>query len=134
MKKIFLSYRFTGENLDELNLILTSMQKSLTRAGHSMFCSLGEEGFFKAQKFSTEEIYDYCLKKQEESDTILVFIKSEEQSIGIKKESDKARELEQGYILVIKSGLDFSEYRKLADEIIEYNSYEELYEKLKDLK
>lgn len=131
--KVFLSYRFTGEDLNELGKILAGIKSVLTEHDHQVFCSFDEEENFKEQGLTSEQIYDYCLRVQEDSTVFLAFVKSEHHSSGMQKESRKAQELGQKYILLIRRGLDFPEYRKMANMIIEYSSYEELYDHLKYL-
>lgn len=130
MSNIFLSYRFTGENLANLSKLLGGITKELRGKGHDVFCSLEEETYFSSQNMTSDEIYSYCLKRQEESDIFLPLIKSQDKSTGMELELEKARELGQHCALLIKEGLGFQNFRDYAKEIIEYNSIPSLYHQI----
>ncbi len=102
-----LSYRFTGEVLEELSPILNTIQKKLESIGFSqVFCSLILEDFFNENNYSPEERYQYCLKEQEWKDFLVAFIRSEAQSSGMKQELDKALKNKQQILLLIKQGIE----------------------------
>lgn len=130
---IFLSYRFTGEDPRELGEILKKIVKVLENSGHKVFCSFTLESFFQEQKWSADDIYNYCLKRQEECNTFLAFIKSPDKSVGMEKEFQKALDLDQKRILVIREQLDFFHFREKSHHILEYCTLENLCEKLKEI-
>ena len=125
--KIFISYRFTGENLSELKSILGKINEILKSKGHDIFCSLNEEEYFKSRKLTVDEIYEYCNQKLEEYDTILFFIKSEEKSKGMEMELEKAIKHNKRIIVAIKKNIYFSRFCENAHEIIKYTDLENLY-------
>lgn len=51
---------------------------------------------------------------------------SEQESKGMKKELKLAKDLNKRNILVIKEGLNFENFRKDSDNVIEYNNFESL--------
>jgi hypothetical protein len=126
MSKIFISYRYTGEDPKKLNLILNKLEKVLNKNGHEVFHSMKLEKYFIENNFSNKEIYKKCLEIQEESDICLALVKSPENSRGMEKEFIKSIEIEQRYILAIKKYLDFPEYRASAEKVIEYNNFKDL--------
>jgi len=130
MSKIFLSYRFTGEDPKQLDEVLGTIRKKLIASGHDIFCSFFMEDYFRKKAMTSDEIYDYCLERQAESDTFLVFVKSEHKSTGMQKESEKAVQLGQKYVLLIRNDLDFFYLRSLAHTTIEYKDMPDLYQRL----
>jgi hypothetical protein len=134
MAKIYLSYRYGGEDLSELEVVLNKIKNTLELNGHDVFCSIYLESLFNAKDYSKNQIYDMCLKEQEKRKVFVALVKSNEKSIGMMKEFRNAIKLKQKYILVIKKGLKFVEFRKHADIIIEYESYDHLCDTLKKLK
>lgn len=134
MDKIFLSYRFTGENPVELEEILTNIQRSLQFAGHAVFCTFWLGEFFKAKRFTTEQIYKYGLQKVDECDLFFAFVKSADASKGMQMESQRAVERNKQYVLAIKKDLQFHEFRSAAHKIIEYLQLTDLYAALRELK
>lgn len=134
MAEIFLSYRFTGENPKTLEFLLGNIKKSLEQANHSVSCSFHWEQFFRDEGMSNEEIYAYCLEKQKQAEIFMPFLKSNDESYGMKIESDKAIELNQRYVTLNKIDLDLPQFYKPSNQIITYDSYPELFEKLKTFK
>ncbi len=126
MEKIFISYRYTGEEPKKLNILLNKLEKVLSKKGYEVFHSMKLEKYFIENNFSNEEIYRKCLEIQEGSDICLGLIKSGDESNGMKMEFEKAIEINQKYILAIKKELDFPEYRAEAEKIIEFNNLNHL--------
>lgn len=134
MSNIFISYRFTGENLVQLEYILGGMRKSLQIAGHSVICSFYNEDFFKKNCFTASQIYDYMLERQKESDVFIALVKTLDRSNGMLMESEMAIKLNQRYVLAIKDGLYIKEFNEAADEIINYRDFEGLFKTLANFK
>jgi len=126
MAKIFLSYKFTGEDPKELEKVLGKLKACLEAKGHTLFCSFLFEQFFRDKGYTVDEIYDYCLNQLTSCDVFIAFVKSKEPSKGMELESEKAAVLKKPYILAIKKGLEFSEFRKVADTIIEFDTIDGL--------
>ncbi len=131
MNSIFLSYRFTGEDPQELEDVLGKMTAILEGSGNHVTCSFFYEEVFQKQRMTTEQIYNFMLLRQEECDTFLAFVKSEERSEGMARESRKAVELGQRYVLAMKSGLHIPEYCAGAREIITFSDYPGLFDRLR---
>lgn len=80
--KLFLGYKFTGEDPEELKVTLKAICSSLENAGHSFYCSLWEEEFYKKNNYTADQIYEHSLKKMRECDSFLAFVKSNDRSKG----------------------------------------------------
>lgn len=130
MQKIMLSYRFTGEDPQHLDEVLGNVGLRLRAAGHDIFCSFFLEDYFRREGMSTDEIYAHCLKEQESCDGFMALIKSEHPSGGMKMELEKAIELGQRNVLLIRSDLEFPQFRSAAHQVVEYETLPQLYEKL----
>ena len=128
--KIFLSHRFTGEDLNKLTKILSGISKCLESKNLDVFCSTFKIEFFEEQKFSTEEIYGYCNERLVEHDIILFFIKSHHPSHGMQLELDVAIRHNKKIILLIDGALKFNKFRKNAHEIIEFNKTDSINSKI----
>ncbi len=133
MGRIFLAYRFTGEDPAELDTILTGVRDSLEFAGHKVYCTFWESDFFREQNFTTDQIYMHGLLKVDDNDTFLALIRSPERSKGMVMESARAISKNKRYVLAIKRGLEFPEFRKVADVVVEYDGLDELYRQLRML-
>ncbi len=128
MKSIFLSYRFTGESAEELKEGPERIADSLKEDGRDVFFSLWYSGYFEAKGWDAEQMYSYCLNRQEQYDICLLFVKSDDLSKGMDKEVEKAQSINQRIILAIKKGLDFKKYWDVADMIVTYTTFDELCE------
>jgi hypothetical protein len=131
MARIFLAHRSRGEDPTELDYLLENISVSLECAGHYMICSLFYKDVFRKHEFSSEARTMFMLQRQQEADTFLAFVKSHDRSEGMLRESERAVDLGQRYVLAIKSGLHLPEYSKVAQEVITYDTYPELFERLK---
>ena len=89
------------------------------------------EKYFNEEKMDSDQIYDYCLKEQENCDCFIALIKSNDKSKGMELELDNAIKLGQKIILLIHEDLEFPKFGNISNEIIEYKSFPQLYEKLK---
>ena len=126
MAKIFIAYRFTGEDPKELGSFLGYICDSLKSRGHDVFCSFWLKDFFRERCYTTEQIYEYCLNEMDSRDTFLAVVKSEHKSDGMRRELEKAKSAGKRYILAIKEGLDFQNFRETAHKIIEYTDIHHL--------
>lgn len=135
MAKVFLSYPFTGEDFNELGEVLTPIVSIVKEKGHAIFCSYFEEDNFKERGLSPEQIYAECVRIQRGYDTFMALIKSERPSSGMKAELEKAIDLKQKNVLLIRRDLThlFPEFVKTADLIISYSTYLELNSRLRTL-
>lgn len=132
--KIFLSYRFTGEDTKKLKSILKNICSSLEEAGHTYYCSFWHEDYFQENKFSNKQILDHALNELDDSDIYLAFINSHEKSEGILIEAGYALAKKKKFYSAIKKGVKTTFIKELVDKNIEFDSLDELYEKLKQLK
>lgn len=131
--KIFISYRYTGEDPEILKEIVQDLGKSLEKAGHSHFCSFWKNGFFNENKFTHKQILNYALDELEKADVYLAFVKSEDKSEGMLIEAGYAIAKNKKFWLAIKKGAHTVFLREMADKIIEFETMEELYSKLSKL-
>lgn len=131
--KIFVSYRFTGEDPKELESIMKTICSSIEKLGHSHFCSFWKSDFYSKSKFTNKQILDLALKELDNSDCILAFVKSQEKSEGMLLEIGYALAKNKKFILAIKKGIKTTFLREAADRIIEYSDIDDLTKQLKRL-
>lgn len=132
--KIFISYRFTGEKTEELKSVIGNICSALEKAGHNHFCSFWKGDFFNENRFTHKQILEHALNELENSDCLLAFVKSEEKSEGMLIEIGYAIAKKKKFYLAIKKGIKTTFIREIANKIIEFETLEELYSKLKKLK
>ena len=126
-KKVFISYRFVGEDIKVLEIIMSRILKILEIKGYNTFCSLYKENYLKKNYKSKAERYDYYKQNIKDSDIILFFIKSKDKSGGMEFELEQAINYEKKRILAIQEDLKFPNFRDKANDIMEYKNLEQFY-------
>ncbi len=125
--KIFISYRFTGEDMKALEVVLGNITKTLKSRRYDFFCSFYKEDYFKKQKFSRDQRYEYYIQNLKDCEIILFFIKSNDYSEGMETELDQAIKHDKKIVVAIQKNLGFTNFRKNAHDIIEYRNLEHFY-------
>lgn len=128
--KIFISYRYTGEDLSILKGFLDRITSSFESKGHSVFCSFGHNDFFQKENYSYKQILDYALKELDESDYVFAFIKSQEKSEGMLLELGYAYAKGKKIILAKKDDVHTTFVQELSGKTIAFSDIEDLYKKL----
>jgi len=131
--KVFISYRFTGEDPKELDNTLGKIRGVLIESGHQVFCSFWSGEFFKNNNFTNKQILEYALEELKKSDAVLVFVKSPEKSEGMLIEAGYALASQKKIILAIKNDVKTTFLHQIANEVIEFESVDDLFTKLKEL-
>lgn len=132
--KVFISYRYTGEDLTVLEGIMDTISKSLEKAGHSSFSTFNKNKFFEVNKFTAKQVLGYAFNELDRSDVVLVFVKSQEKSEGMLLEVGYALAKGKKIILAIKKDVFTYFLPEIAERVIEYGELDELYQKLENLK
>lgn len=128
--KIFISYRYTGEDLSVLRGILVKITSLFENKGHSVFCSFGHNDFFQKENYSYKQILDYALKELDESDYVFAFVKSQEKSEGMLLELGYAYAKGKKIILAKKEDVHTTFVQEMAKKTISFVDLEDLYKKL----
>lgn len=131
--KVFVAYKYTGEDFGQLQRIIPDICKAIDSSGNGSFCSFFNDDFYKENKYTAGQILKYVFTEIEKADCILAFILSPEKSEGMLLEIGYALALGKKFILAIKKDLKTTFLHEMADQIIEFETIEELNEKLKKL-
>lgn len=131
--KVFVAYKYTGEDFKELQKTIPNICKTIDSAGNGTLCSFFNEDFYKEKKYSTGQILKHVFKEIEKADCLLAFIQSPEKSEGMLLEIGYALALDKKFILAIKKGLETTFLHEMADQVIEFENIEELHTKLKKI-
>ena len=103
--KIFISYKFTGENLSELGEFMNKVCQSLKKNKHEPLTTFWDKDIFEKNKSSLNEIMQTALNYLDKSDLHLIIIKSNEKSEGTLIEYGYSLDKNKRRILVIKKGI-----------------------------
>ncbi|MBU3897294.1 MAG: hypothetical protein KJ697_05205 [Nanoarchaeota archaeon] len=131
--KIFLIYRFTGEEIVKLEKICNKIIASLEKAKHICFCSLSKEKYYKKNKFTRKQSYLDTMKEIDNYEAVLVFIKSNKKNEEILVEVGYAVAKGKKIFLAIKNGVRSELIEQISDKIIKFDTVEDLCKKLSKL-
>lgn len=129
-KTIFLSYRFTGEDISELTETLGKILSALRSVGHTVYCSIEDEKWFRENNRTNKEILKHALERLDKSDVILAFVKSDQKSEGMLLEIGYMMAKGKSFTLALKRGTQTTFLAELAEPLIEFDSIDELCDKL----
>lgn len=131
--KIFLSYRFTGEDPVQLPITLGALIGSLRTAGHEVYCSIEDEAWFQEKKRTNKEIMDHAFAELDSSDVLLAYINSDEKSEGMLVEIGYGIAKGKKFALAVKDGVKTTSIAQMADPLIMFADTEDLSQKLSQL-
>ena len=83
MKKVFISYRFTGEKKDNLKKTILKLHKFVKNAGFECYSTILDTDQFSSKKWSGKKIMQKAFAKIKDSDIILFFVNSDKVSEGM---------------------------------------------------
>ena len=128
--KIYLAFKFTGEEVTQLTEKLNRLSATLRSAGHEVYCSIEDEDFFHANKYSNKDILTHELKHIDTSDVVLAFIETPERSEGMLVEIGYTIGEGKPFILLVKKGIKTTTIHQVAKSVIEFDTVTDLCEKL----
>jgi nucleoside 2-deoxyribosyltransferase len=129
-KRLFISYRFTGEDPKELEGIISQIHEAVEKAGHDCYSTIFDSEQFANQKWSGKQIMEKAFKEIDKSDLILFFVKSSEVSQGMLVELGYSLAKKKRIILAIQREIRDIIFRRQIEEVIEFESLEDLKKKL----
>ncbi len=131
--KFFISYKFAGEDTKELEVILTKISNVLKEKGWDSYSAFSDENLFTKRNFTLKQILHHALKELDNSDYLLVFIRSPERTEGMLMEIGYALAKKKKILLAIKEGIRMPFVEDIADKKIEFNNEEDFLYKLRKL-
>ncbi len=132
--KIFIAYKFTGEDVNELRRTLSEICAVLHGVGYSTYCSIEQEDDFQRQGHTHQQIIENALQELRSSDALLAYVNSSARSEGQLMEIGYALAKNKPVILVHKTGTNVHSSKVMANQVIEFDDHADLLKKLADLK
>jgi len=122
-KNIFISYRATGEDKNELNKIMKKVYLGLEKKGYNLYCILWD---LELQTKGKKELFKSTMKKIDNSKILFVFSKSEEKSEGMLMEIGYAMAKGKKIVLLIKKDVKKTHLRELIEQTYEFENLKDL--------
>lgn len=132
--KIYVAFKFTGEDPVVLDKELGAITNALQQSGHEVFCSFWKEKHYRDNNFGSKDIINYSLPHLEASDALVAYIKSNEKSEGMLLEIGYALGKGKRVIVLIREGVKTNFVTDLASQVIRYSDFSELAAALQEIK
>ncbi len=132
-KKIFISYRFSGEDPHFLKNTIPKLHEALEKCGHTYYSTFFDAEEFERDAWTGREIMDKAFLEIDSSDMVLFFVQSPALSQGMLMELGYSIAKNKKMILVIKDIIKTSIFRRHVNQVIEFKQLSELKEKLKKI-
>jgi|SRR3989338_3458471 len=124
-KKIFISYKYTGEDRAKLESNIGAIREGLKDSGHNVYCTLWDSNI---QAQSKRVLFDYAFKEIDKSDIVLVAVFVEEKSEGMLMEIGYAFAKKKRVILLIDKNVKNTHLRDLIDEKYDFSNSNQIRE------
>lgn len=131
--KVFISYKFTGEDHQTLKGYLGVICESLTELGLDYYCSFGNEGVFRDNGYTAKEIMSHAFGELDQCDAVLVFLNSDNKSEGMLIEVGYAIANQKPIILLQREKVFSHSLRGVANQILEFTDLDNIKEQIKSI-
>ncbi len=131
-KKIFIGQAVTGQDMPMLTAEMEKIYDVLSQKGLEPYSTLEEEG--KNRFKEAGDWVKHSFKVIDESQICLTIIRTDHRSEGLLMEIGYILSKKKRFILAIKSDIKKTYLRDMAEEIIEWENFEDLLIKLKKVK
>ena len=132
-KKVFISYRFAGEDPEKLKRLILQIHEAIEETGHDHYSTIFDSEQFANEKWSGKQIMEKAFKEIDKSDLILFFVTSPEISQGMLVELGYSLGKKKRIVLTIQKEIRDIIFRRQIDDVIEFEDLEDLKKKLKKL-
>lgn len=126
----FLAYRHTGEQPEDLEVLLGNTRDALARAGVNAYCTFFDEDEFQNKSFGARQIMDHAFETIEAKDMLFVLQTSENKSEGMLMEVGYCRARGIPVVVASKSDVEHTYLPDMADIAIRWNDPEDLHQQI----
>ena len=132
--KGFISYRFTGEKLEDLHALLGPVRDALQDKGVDAYCNLHDEDLANRSKnFKPQDYVFDAFKTIDGVDVLFVVVTSENKSEGMILEMGYALGKNKSIIVAVKEGVGRTYLPGMAKVLIKWTDINDLVSKIKQL-
>jgi len=130
--RIYIAYKFLGSDKDILKSTLTNLSSMIEDCGHQPFIFYRDNQKWGTVKTPENLIMSQAFDEIEKSDAFFAFVESEEKSEGMLLEAGYAKAKHKKIILAIKKDINLRFLISITDEIIEFDTMNDLKKKIKN--
>ncbi|MBI4095725.1 MAG: nucleoside 2-deoxyribosyltransferase [DPANN group archaeon] len=132
--KIFISYRFSGENKEKLKNTMRQIHNAIEKSGCSCYSTIFDSDQFANENWSGKKIMQKSFGEIDSSDVVLFLVQNKKISPGMLVELGYVLAKGKKLLLAINKKVTDSIFRRQIAEIIEFKSLTDLKGKLSELK
>ncbi|MEX2028059.1 MAG: nucleoside 2-deoxyribosyltransferase [Candidatus Curtissbacteria bacterium] len=129
--KAFIAYRFTGENPDELNKLMSAVCEALKAGGVEAYCTLFDSKELMDKTAGAREIMDHAFSKIDESEFLFVLQTSENKSEGMLMEVGYCVAKNIPIVVASKEGFNNTYLPQMGSHTIAWSDTTDLQEKIR---
>ena len=133
MEKIFIGQAVTGQDIKSLQKEMEKIYDVLSQAGYKPYSTLEEEENENSFEKAGDWI-NHAFKVIDEHDIFLAIVRTEHRSEGMLMEIGYVLSKKKKLVLAVKKDVKNTYIGDLADEVIEWDNFEDLVKKLEELK
>lgn len=123
-EKVFISYKLTGNNKNEVYDDILKITSCCSEVGLETYASILELEKISKKYKEPREIFKYVIDKLKNSDIVLIYLNSNKKSEGILLEVGYAMAYNKPVILLKKQGVKSYFVESIANKVINYKSEE----------
>lgn len=131
--KIFVSFKFTGEDYEDVQKTMSQILTALRARGFEVYCNIESEEKYIKDKYTAQQIFADTLPNLDKSDMIFVFNNSENRSEGMLIEIGYALAKGKPIFLAAKKGITINSSKAVSTKVLEFEDLEDLLEKIKTI-
>ena len=131
--KSFIAYRFTGEDPEQLEPVLTSITKSLSSKGVDAYCTFFNQDEFSSADISARDIMQHAFEVINGIDFLFVLITSEAKSEGMIMEVGYCLAKDIPIVVAVKDGVSKTYIPEMALKTITWSNIQDLRDKIDQL-
>ena len=129
--KGFISYRFTGEKLEDLKNILTPIQNKLKKVGVDAYCNFFDKDLpIRSKNFKPQDYVFDAFKTLDNIELLFVLITSENKSEGMILEVGYSIAKSIPVVVAVEKSVKNTYLPDMANLVIRFNSTDDLLEKI----
>ena len=131
--KYFISYRHTGETVEKLDGLLIPIRNAFEKKGDEVYCTYFNEDSFRERGLMPHDIMHEAFRKIEDMGAMFVILDSEQKSEGMIMEVGYCIAKKIPVVIAARKGLENTYLPSMADTLLEYDTIDELIEKISTL-
>lgn len=128
--KVFIAYRFTGEDVRKLEPFLRAVQETLHAKGLETYCSFFKESEFQENHMTERQIFEHAFDNLASSELLLVLMTSPAKSEGMLMEVGYAFAKKIPMVVAYHSSIEHSAVLALGKDAFSWDRMEDLLSKI----